>query len=382
LQFYKEEKKMRRLNNEIPFDPEIAEAADDVPTKQSLEERGNTNPSRWISAFFGDRVVIALIAAFIGLALFNRVQAYQSLRFTLDSAVAILPFFLFAIAFAGYTKATGADSLIARAFSGRAVLTIVTASLAGALSPFCSCGVIPLIAAMLAAGVPLAPVMAFCIASPIMDPEMFILTAANISVNFAIAKTIAAISMGLLSGFAVLGLQHAGYLRNPLKKSDGCNDCCSTFDADAKVNVVWRFWRQPERNSHFFHEVRDNGWFLGKWLVFAFFLESLMVAYVPSEWIGNLVGGGSSAAIPLATVVGIPSYLNGYAAIPLVAGLLNMGMLPGAALAFVTAGAVSSIPAAIAVYALVKKPVFAIYLILGLIGSMLAGYAYQLYLVG
>jgi len=27
---------------------------------------------------------------------------------------------------------------------------------------------------------------------------------------------------------------------------------------------------------------------------------------------------------------------------------------------------------------LVKKPVFAIYLILGLIGSMLAGYAYQL----
>jgi uncharacterized membrane protein YraQ (UPF0718 family) len=66
----------------------------------------------------------------------------------------------------------------------------------------------------------------------------------------------------------------------------------------------------------------------------------------------------------------------------LVAGLLNMGMLPGAALAFVTAGAVSSIPAAIAVYALVKKPVFAIYLILGLIGSMLAGYAYQLFLVG
>ena len=45
---------------------------------------------------------------------------------------------------------------------------------------FCSCGVIPLIAAMLVAGVPLAPVMAFWIASPIMDPEMFVLTAAGI----------------------------------------------------------------------------------------------------------------------------------------------------------------------------------------------------------
>jgi hypothetical protein len=60
--------------------------------------------------------------------------------------------------------------------------------------------------------------------------------------NFAIAKTIATISMGLLSGFAVLGLQHVGYLRNLLKKPDGCSDCCSTFDADAKVNVVMRFY--------------------------------------------------------------------------------------------------------------------------------------------
>jgi uncharacterized membrane protein YraQ (UPF0718 family) len=50
----------------------------------------------------------------------------------------------------------------------------------------------------------------------------------------------------------------------------------------------------------------------------------------------------------------------------------------GAAMTFITSGAVSSIPAALAVYALVRKPVFALYLALGLVGSMLAGYAYQL----
>ena len=50
----------------------------------------------------------------------------------------------------GYAKATGFDAHIARVFSGKSWLTIVAASLAGALSPFCSCGVIPLIAAMLA----------------------------------------------------------------------------------------------------------------------------------------------------------------------------------------------------------------------------------------
>ena len=65
------------------------------------------------------------------------------------------------MAFAGFAKATGMDAHIARVFSGKSFITIVAASLAGALSQFCLCGVIPLIAAMLASGVPLAPVMAF-----------------------------------------------------------------------------------------------------------------------------------------------------------------------------------------------------------------------------
>ena len=44
---------------------------------------------------------------------------------------------------------------------------------------------------------------------------------------------------------------------------------------------------------------------------------------------------------------------------------------------FMTAGAVSSIPAAVAVYAIVKKPVFALYVALGLTGAILSGYAFQ-----
>ncbi len=43
---------------------------------------------------------------------------------------------------------------------------ILTAALFGALPPFCSCGVIPLIAALMAAGAPLPAVMAFWLASP------------------------------------------------------------------------------------------------------------------------------------------------------------------------------------------------------------------------
>jgi uncharacterized membrane protein YraQ (UPF0718 family) len=152
-------------------------------------------PMNRFYALISDRVFITLFLAFSVLTVFDQSQAYQSLGFSLQSMLQIAPFFILAIAFAGYAKATGIDAYISKAFSGNVWMTIVVASLAGALSPFCSCGVIPLIAAMLASGVPLAPVMAFCISSLIMDPEMFIITSSGISLNFAIAKTLAAIGI-------------------------------------------------------------------------------------------------------------------------------------------------------------------------------------------
>ncbi len=335
-------------------------------------------PTHRFHAFITDRVFIVLVLAFSVLAVLDQSQAYQSLKFSLQSMLQIAPFFILAIAFAGFAKATGIDAHIARVFSGRSWATIVAASLAGALSPFCSCGVIPLIAAMLASGVPLAPVMAFCISSPIMDPEMFIITASGISLNFAIAKTFAAIGMGLAAGFAVSGLQQVGFLHNPLKRNPASSCCQPSFNANAKVQVFYRFWQRPERRFLFKQEIRENGVFLGKWMFFAFFLESLMIAYIPADWIASIVGDKSSFAIPFASVVGIPAYMNGYAAIPLISGLMEMGMTSGAAMAFITSGAVSSIPAALAVYALVRKPVFVLYIILGLSGSMLAGYIFQI----
>lgn len=328
-----------------------------------------------LSGLLTDRVVLALAAMLLALTLYDPAQAGKSVIFTLDAALYIAPFFALAILFAGYAKASGLDGMIAKAFSGNLAVSVVAAALMGALSPFCSCGVIPLIAALLAAGVPLPAVMAFWIASPIMDPEMFILTAAGISLNFAIAKTIAAIALGLFAGFATLTIQKAGYLQDVLLQSTSCGSCCGS-KPDGKV--AWAFWNENSRVSAFLEEIRSNGWFLGKWLMLAFFLESLMVAYVPSDLVASAVGAGSSFAIPLAALIGMPSYLNGYAAIPLVAGLMKLGMTPGAGLAFMTAGAVSSVPAAIAVYALVRKPVFMLYIALGVTGSVVAGYAYML----
>ena len=54
---------------------------------------------------------------------------------------------------------------------------------------------------------------------------------------------------------------------------------------------------------------------------FAFLLESLILAPIPAEKFTQWFGGDSGGTIPFSPTIGIPTYLNGYAVIPLVAGL-------------------------------------------------------------
>ena len=124
------------------------------------------------------KVELVLVSAMILLAWLDSSQAGESLNFIIDQLIGLSPYLLVSIGLTAYAKATGADNLIARAFQGKETLMIFFASLMGGLSPFCSCGVIPLIAALLSMGVPLAPVMAFWLSSPLMDPSMFFITAA------------------------------------------------------------------------------------------------------------------------------------------------------------------------------------------------------------
>ncbi len=101
---------------------------------------------------------------------------------------------------------------------------------------------------------------------------------------------------------------------------------------------------------------------------------------MPSDLIVSWLGSENIYALPLAVILGIPAYLNGYAAIPLTSGLIELGMSPAVGLAFMLAGSVTSIPAVIAIYSLAKARLVALYLIIAVVGSMASGYLFLLYL--
>ncbi len=325
-----------------------------------------------------DPAWLAIGAIFAVLAVMAPPQVAASAAFTARAIWSVLPFFVLSIGLAAYAKASGAENLIARAFAGRRdAMVVVLASLTGALSPFCSCGVIPVIAALLATGVPLAPVMAFWLASPLMDPSMFVITTGILGLQFAVAKTVAAIGVGLLGGFGVLALQRLGiFLGDPIREGVGNGGCAGSKIRNPKA-VVWRYWSEPARREAFWNNSRQTALFLGKWLMLAFVLESLMIAYVPSTLIASVAGDGGVLSVVAAALVGIPSYLNGNAALPLVSGLMDKGMAPGAAMAFLIGGGVTSIPAALAVWAIARRTVFAAYLAFAIAGALLSGIVFQ-----
>ena len=135
------------------------------------------------------------------LALLSPDQAIESIAFTGRALVDVSIFLLLSVGVAAYAKASGSDRLIAKAFSGRTATMIVAASLMGALSPFCSCGVIPLIAAPAGHGRAAAGGDGVLAGLADHGSSMFVLTAGTLGPTFALYKTFAAVVMGLLGGF-------------------------------------------------------------------------------------------------------------------------------------------------------------------------------------
>lgn len=319
-----------------------------------------------------------IIAIPLVVALLDPESLEDILHIALEAFGGTLPYIAVVVLLIAGLKATGAEGLVARAFEGRETRMIVLAALFGGLAPFCSCEVIPFIAGLLAAGVPLSAIMAFWLSSPLIDPPTVVITAAALGWDFAVGKVVAAVGMGLLGGFGVRLLVHAGAFASPLREGagGGCGGCGQDPGGGQSCGedaTLWRFWEEAQRMATFRSEALASARFLVKWLALAYLLEGLLITYVPAEAIAGLVGGEGLSAIVVGALVGAPAYLNGYAAPALVAGLMEQGMSAGSAMAFMVAGAVSCIPAMVAVWSLVRREVFFAYVCFGIAGAVAAG---------
>lgn len=321
-------------------------------------------------------LMLATLALVVATTMIWPRQAWEMLQFVALGLASVAPLVIPGILMAAWIMASGADAHIAGAFERRGVGSIILASAIGAITPVCGVTVLPLMAGLLAAGIPLAPVMAFWLSSPITDPAMLATTAATLGVGFAVGKTVAAFGLGLWGGAVTSIFAKRRWTTAPLRRNRivgtlsqcGCGEPLS-FDA--------RVWKHSDRRGVFRQHLAATTRLILICLIPAFAAEYALNAALQPEALSAYVGDDAWWAIPFAVFVGAPAYLDGYAALPLTRGLMDHGMSSGAAMAFLVSGGVVSIWGAMAIFPVLRLKPFLLYLALAVSGSLVAGYVFD-----
>jgi uncharacterized membrane protein YraQ (UPF0718 family) len=324
-------------------------------------------------------------------------EVLRIIQFVWEAFVHIWPLLLVSIPLAVLIKELDISHTINTIFRKNIWVAILLATVLGAVAPFCSCGVIPVISALLIAGVPIAPVMAFWLASPSMDPEIFFLSVSSLGWSLAVARIIATFLMSITGGVVahlLFGKKDvADYLLlNKVKEkagnSCGCSteqDTCSdngastkTCDDNASQIDTCDVTNKNTRLNHLGRSIISSTWFVVKFLLVAYILEAIIILYVPTEVVTGIFGDNPFTSVLIASLVGIPLYTTNLSALGLVGGLLAKGLSGGAGLAFLVGGATTTIPAMAAVYKLVDRKIFGVYLGVTILSSVLSGWIFNL----
>ena len=292
-------------------------------------------------------------------------------QYIIESFLHTWPYLLITIPIAVAVKMSGASKYINRAFTARPVIAIILATLVGAFSPLCSCSVIPVVAALLIGGVPLAPVMSFWLASPSMDPEIFFLSVSTLGWELATWRLVGTLVLSLGGGFTIHFVVQRGWLGSnflrgqsstpvrtltevlmsswqyamttigsaispkpnsnvfvsseaiaisqdlPMVAEDtscGCSDRSSKNNDTCDVTQISIEDNARVSRSQFWRSLAVETWaattMVIRFMLLAWLLGALIYLYVPESLITSSLGGDNPWVIVSAALFGIPVYTS------------------------------------------------------------------------
>ena len=309
----------------------------------------------------------------------------QILTVVWDEIVRMWWFFLLSVVLVGVIKGYKLDLKIRDSVNRAGLLGIVIAVGVGMVSPLCACGILPVAISLAMVSTPLPPLLALLATSPIMGPDALILTWRGLGPEWAIMKLVGAAFVGIGTGIVTQWLVSNGFLAGdllrlkPVYNDDGTLAPAARIGAKAGIHVkTMSITPRANKLRFILDRSLDAGIFVGKFLLLAIVIEAIIVTLVPMSWIAFLVGQESFVSIFMAAVIGLPLPVNQIPAIPILAGLLQRGIDQGAALTFLMAGPVSSLPAMIALTGMFRPRVVLVFLGTTLGLAMLLGWGYQL----
>lgn len=208
----------------------------------------------------------------------------------------------------------------------------------GAMTPFCSCSTIPILAGLLNSKVPFGPAVSFLIASPLMNPLMIFMLWALLGWKVAIVYFIVLAIFSILTGFVFSKMNLAETYKGVNVKGDG-------FFAN-------------KTGSRVKHALNDAWAFLYPMLPYLFigvFIGAFIYGFVPETFITIYASGGGIISVFIASIIGIPMNIRPETMLPIAEALASKGMSLGTVVALIIGGAGASIPEVVLLSKLFKK---------------------------
>ena len=301
------------------------------------------------------------------------------------------PFMLLSVAAAAALTVYVGNERLARWLGSRAA---VGSSVGLAVAtPFCSCGTTAVTLGMIATRAPWAPIIAFMVASPLTSPSELFLSAGLLGWPFALLFFGGTIALGLGAGVVASAFDRAGWLQGQARMaaSSSCataacdtdeTACCPSTSARTpalsmgpgaaaitEIGPRYRRWRLDEFGREFLSVGRRMLMFFVGFTALGY----LFIEAIPTAWLQGWLGGDSAMAVVSSALLGIPMYLNTEGSLPLIAGLMDGGMGPGPAMAFLITGAGTSLGAIAGMLVIARRRVVVLTIGILVVGAVIMG---------
>src|SRR5690625_1432883 len=233
----------------------------------------------------------------------------------------------------------------------------ISGTLLGALTPFCSCSTIPILAGLLSSGAPFGPSISFLISSPLLNPVIEILLWKLLGIKLTVFYVISMFIFAVLAGVTFNALNLEKHLRNVSIRRSQSGEGQKESKWIIALKDAWSF----------FYPVLP-------YLVIGVLIGAIIHDFIPEEFITSIAGDEHPLAIPVAAIIGIPMYIRVETMIPISVALVSKGMSMGAVIALIIGGAGASLPEVLLLNKLFKPRLLTAFILAILIGATVTGY--------
>jgi uncharacterized protein len=213
--------------------------------------------------------------------------------------------------------------------AGTPVRSTAVALFAGAITPFCSCSTVPVVAGMASAGVSVVALTAFLVVSPLVNPATIALLATLTTPLHALGFVVLSMIMALAVAGVMAALRVTPTLPPALRSAQAPEGTPASWPRRLR-GASTRAARDLRRVAPLLAVVAVVG--------------ALLHGRVDAGVVGVLIDAAGPWAVPVAVLVGVPVYASTAVLLPLGTALLATGANLGVVTAFLIGATGLSVP--------------------------------------